>query len=148
MIVRGTLSAKSLWGVTWSVSSSMPTRIKAVKKEWYDWKRSSLRSTLSRVDWNKGYFSKPSTYAWQPDGHGFKSQFCYLPVLASSWPLRSFFFFFLKHKIGIILLGASQGLLWQWNKMLQMKCLAQNLVTSEYLLKDSPHFPQNVSFLF
>lgn len=102
MIVRGTLSAKSLWGVTWSISSSMPTRIKAVKKEWYDWKRSSLRATLSRVNWNKGYISKPSTWAWQPDGHGFKSQFCYLPVLASSWPLRSFFFSQAQNRHNII----------------------------------------------
>lgn len=81
--------------------------------------------------------------AWQP-----RVQIPVLLFASIGKFVTSMILFFLKHKIGIILLGASQGFLWEWNKMLQMKCLAQNLVTSEYLLKDSPHFTQNVSFLF
>lgn len=134
MTVRGTLSAKSQWegDLECFTEPTYAHQNQSSHQGGVVWlKKVLLEVHPESSRWNEDYSSKPSAWTGQPNRHGFKSQFCHLPVLASSWPLWSFF---LKHKTGITLLGASQRRLWELNKVFQMKCLAQSLIKSECLI--------------
>lgn len=94
MTVRGTLSAKSQWegDLECFTEPTYAHQNQSSHQGGVVWlKKVLLEVHPESSRWNEDYSSKPSAWTGQPNRHGFKSQFCHLPVLASSWPLWSFF---------------------------------------------------------